>query len=221
MGTSRTERAARRAAIAAFLGLALGTLGLVGTAAAVDDQNCSDFRYQEDAQAHLNADRSDPDGLDGDNDGIACETLPHRPPSFLAPPPAPAPPPPPATRCSPPLGGDTVTNNAVARLYEAYFLRDADAGGLAYWVPQYRSGALCLTDISEFFAQSPEFVSTYGLLDDANFIRLVYVNVLGREPDAAGYAYWAQQLAGGGMRRGTMMVGFSESPEFRSRSGLP
>ena len=39
--------------------------------------NCSDFRYQEHAQAVLQADRSDPNWLDGDRDGIACERLPH------------------------------------------------------------------------------------------------------------------------------------------------
>ncbi|TNC22357.1 excalibur calcium-binding domain-containing protein [Amycolatopsis alkalitolerans] len=44
------------------------------------DLNCSDFKYQEDAQAVYDADPSDPNNLDGnDNDGIACESLPHRP----------------------------------------------------------------------------------------------------------------------------------------------
>lgn len=44
------------------------------------DQDCSDFTYQEDAQAVYDADPSDPNNLDGkDNDGIACESLPHRP----------------------------------------------------------------------------------------------------------------------------------------------
>ena len=33
--------------------------------------NCSDFTYQEDAQAALDADPSDPNGLDDDNDGSA------------------------------------------------------------------------------------------------------------------------------------------------------
>lgn len=116
---------------------------------------------------------------------------------------------------------ETATNNSVARLYHAYFLRPADQGGLDYWVPKYRSGELCLTDISEYFAQSQEFLSRYGDVDIPNFVRLVYVNVLGREPDPDGYNYWADQLAHRGMRRGTMMVGFSESPEFRSRTGLP
>ncbi|WP_410637887.1 excalibur calcium-binding domain-containing protein [Amycolatopsis sp. lyj-346] len=44
------------------------------------DKNCSDFQYQEDAQAVYDQDPTDPHGLDGDdNDGIACETLKHRP----------------------------------------------------------------------------------------------------------------------------------------------
>ncbi len=35
--------------------------------------NCPDFRSQADAQAVLRADPSDPNRLDGDKDGIACE----------------------------------------------------------------------------------------------------------------------------------------------------
>lgn len=42
--------------------------------------DCSDFYNQEQAQAVLNADRSDPNYLDGDYDGIACERLPRRNP---------------------------------------------------------------------------------------------------------------------------------------------
>lgn len=122
-------------------------------------------------------------------------------------------------RCAVPTG-DTETHNAVARLYRAYFRRDADDGGMNYWVPKYRSGELCLTDISEFFAASTEFTATYGSLDIPDFVRRVYLNVLDREPDADGYTYWAQRLTYGGMRRGEMMVGFSESPEFRAKTGL-
>jgi hypothetical protein len=49
---------------------------LTGTALAAPDQNCADFATQAEAQAVLDADRSDPHGLDDDNDDIACETLP-------------------------------------------------------------------------------------------------------------------------------------------------
>lgn len=40
------------------------------------DLDCKDFATQEEAQAVLDADSSDPNGLDGDGDGVACESLP-------------------------------------------------------------------------------------------------------------------------------------------------
>ncbi|EOD58568.1 excalibur calcium-binding domain-containing protein [Amycolatopsis vancoresmycina] len=43
------------------------------------DKDCSDFQYQEEAQAVLDATPGDPNGLDRDKNGIACESLPHRP----------------------------------------------------------------------------------------------------------------------------------------------
>src|SRR4051795_11314864 len=49
--------------------------GFPGIAHAQDDQNCSDFVTQQAAQDHFNQDTSDPDNLDADNNGIACETL--------------------------------------------------------------------------------------------------------------------------------------------------
>jgi hypothetical protein len=42
------------------------------------DLDCVDFDHQEEAQAVLDADPSDPHLLDGDGDGIACEWLPSR-----------------------------------------------------------------------------------------------------------------------------------------------
>lgn len=40
------------------------------------DLDCADFGTQADAQAVYDADPSDPHGLDADDDGVACETLP-------------------------------------------------------------------------------------------------------------------------------------------------
>ncbi len=40
------------------------------------DLDCSDFETQQEAQETLNADSSDPYGLDGEGDGIPCESLP-------------------------------------------------------------------------------------------------------------------------------------------------
>ncbi len=40
-----------------------------------DEYNCGDFEYQWQAQAVLEADKSDPNRLDRDKDGTACESL--------------------------------------------------------------------------------------------------------------------------------------------------
>jgi hypothetical protein len=102
----------------------------------------------------------------------------------------------------------------VGRLYFAYFRRLPDVGGLEYWADHLRSG-LPLGDISALFASSTEFRETYDQLDNADFARLVYRNVLGRTPDQGGLAYWVG-LMDGGYPRGAVMTGFSESSEYRS-----
>jgi hypothetical protein len=48
---------------------------LAGVALA-QDLDCSDFTTQAKAQAVYNQDPSDPNNLDADNDGVACESLP-------------------------------------------------------------------------------------------------------------------------------------------------
>jgi hypothetical protein len=40
------------------------------------DHDCADFATQAEAQAYVEDQDGDPDGLDRDEDGVACETLP-------------------------------------------------------------------------------------------------------------------------------------------------
>lgn len=56
------------------LSAALLILSAMPATAAAEDYNCSDFATQAEAEEHLLP--GDPYGLDGDNDGIACEELP-------------------------------------------------------------------------------------------------------------------------------------------------
>ncbi|GAA2775177.1 excalibur calcium-binding domain-containing protein [Kitasatospora cinereorecta] len=56
----------------------VASLPLTGIShAQTGDLDCANFATQEEAQAVLNADPSDPNNLDADHDGIACEDLPH------------------------------------------------------------------------------------------------------------------------------------------------
>jgi hypothetical protein len=105
----------------------------------------------------------------------------------------------------------------VVRLYMAYFRRLPDLGGYSFWTGRSRSG-VSLDAVSANFAASHEFAATYGSLTNAQFVSLVYQNVLGRAGDAAGLSYWTGQLDSQARTRGQVMVGFSESSEFRTET---
>jgi Excalibur calcium-binding domain len=53
------------------------SLVLAGPTLAQDDLDCASFASQEEAQAEYENDTSDPNNLDADNDGVACETYPY------------------------------------------------------------------------------------------------------------------------------------------------
>jgi len=104
----------------------------------------------------------------------------------------------------------------VARLYWAYFDRIPDTEGLVHWIHETGHHGATLGEVSQAFVGSPEFAATYGSLSDADFVRLVYGNVLDRAPDAAGESYWLDLLVRRVVSRGDVMVGFSESAEYRA-----
>ncbi len=102
------------------------------------------------------------------------------------------------------------------RLYLAYFSRIPDSAGIRYWWGQMDGGKGIRT-VSADFAFSAEFRARYGGLTDEQFVRLVYRNVMGREGEASGVAYWTEQLRLKRETRGGVMVQFSESAENKTR----
>lgn len=64
----------RRLSLVATLSL-LAMLVFSPAAVAQKDLNCADFGSQAEAQQNLRANPSDPNGLDAENDGVACETF--------------------------------------------------------------------------------------------------------------------------------------------------
>ncbi len=107
--------------------------------------------------------------------------------------------------------------DSVVRLYRAVFLREPDAAGLEYWVALYVDGTP-LPRIADEFMVSSEWTATYGTLADPDFVRVIYGNVLGREPDPDGFAYWVE-LVTNGLARNGLLLGFSESAEFVALTG--
>jgi hypothetical protein len=76
-----------------------------------------------------------------------------------------------------------------------------------------------LRQISDYFANSEEFGNTYSSLSNAEFIDLIYRNVMERPPDQEGYHYWLRLLNDGRVTRGYVMLLFSDSSEFRTKTG--
>ncbi|WP_296187904.1 DUF4214 domain-containing protein [Pseudomonas sp. UBA1879] len=94
------------------------------------------------------------------------------------------------------------TKQLVASLYIAAFGRAPDKAGLVYWCSQMDDGFTFDSMIIGFLA-STETESRYGLnISDQSFIRNLYHNLLSREPDQDGAAYWTSRLGEVGNRNG-------------------
>jgi hypothetical protein len=103
----------------------------------------------------------------------------------------------------------------VYRLYQATLDRTPDAAGLTDWTQRLVTESRSLQGVAQGFVDSAEFRAVYGALDNAGFVTLLYQNVLNRAPDAAGLANWTARLDGGASRA-QVVLGFSESAEFRN-----
>ncbi len=102
------------------------------------------------------------------------------------------------------------------RLYRAFFDRDPDAAGAAYWITQSRLGSTPET-LAWSFANSTEFMTRYGNVDDARFLTLMFENMLGRSPDPAGYSYWLDQMRSNGLGSHEVVRWVTANSEFTNR----
>lgn len=109
--------------------------------------------------------------------------------------------------------------SAVYRLYRATLDRAPDAGGHRGWIDILAQGQRDLVDVAGGFVNSPEFVQSYGGASNAAFVTLLYNNVLDRAPDAGGLQGW-HALLQDGASRAQVVVGFSESAEFKINTAV-
>ena len=90
---------------------------------------------------------------------------------------------------------------SIVDLYIAGLDRAPDAVGLAYWSSQLADGR-SLADISKSFFATLEPTAMYGAsLSAEHFVQKAYANALGRAPDAAGGAYWINEIETGNVGR--------------------
>ncbi|HEU5151843.1 MAG TPA: DUF4214 domain-containing protein [Iamia sp.] len=104
----------------------------------------------------------------------------------------------------------------ITRLYSAFFVRIPDYGGLDFWAQERRRGR-SLRAAAEYFAKSAEFKKLYGTMTDSAYVDRVYLNVLGRTASAKDRAFWVGELRSGRRTRGTLVIGFSEAAEYKTK----
>lgn len=98
------------------------------------------------------------------------------------------------------------------RLYRAAFDRAPDKGGLGFWLHMAESGT-SLSAMARGFIDSYEFTTLYGYHpDNTTFVNALYHNVLHRDGDNAGAAFWRDALAKGA-DRADVLTAVSESHE--------
>ena len=103
-------------------------------------------------------------------------------------------------------------NDQIIRLYDTVFDRAPDAGGLEFWNEATHRG-LTMDGMADLFITAPEFQSRYGAPDNREFVGQLYRNVLDREGEAGGMAWWTDILNRGLADRSDVVQGFSEAAE--------
>ncbi len=125
-------------------------------------------------------------------------------------------PPPPAALSN----GDFVT-----AVYHNLLGRDPDPGGFDFWSRQLAGGFPRHRVVATFLGSNEyqqgnaagRIPARFGPLSDDQYLWMLYRDVLGRNPDPAGYDYWKRQLAGG-FPRHRVAAAFVGSGEYQARS---
>ena len=106
----------------------------------------------------------------------------------------------------------TANLKTLQELYVAFFNRVPDAGGLNYWITQFKNGQSINSIAESFYSAAVQYSSLTGYsstMTNADFVKVIYKNVLGRTgttaPPEADVAYWADQLAQGNETKGSLV----------------
>lgn len=111
------------------------------------------------------------------------------------------------------IAAETADLGVVARMYETLLDRYGDFEGVKFWFDIYESGDASLHDIAQEFLDSEEFTSNHGSETNSEFVDNLYEQLFGREPDAAGAAYWTGLLDDGSAGRADIVVALAQSAE--------
>ena len=108
--------------------------------------------------------------------------------------------------------------NQVFRLYQATFNRAPDEAGHKRWTSELFTGQSTLADVREGFVGSQEFRSKYASVNNATFVKQMYINVLDRDFDQGDVTQseidsWTNRITDS-FTRADVVNGFAESQQL-------
>ena len=111
----------------------------------------------------------------------------------------------------------TATQQHFTKLYLASFLRAPELSGLNYWVNEVQSGK-SLQQVGGIIFSLDSVKAIYPTdLSDQAFVEAIYHNAFGRDSDAQGLAYWANEIAS---LRSAYTAQGSANADFEARGQL-
>ena len=100
----------------------------------------------------------------------------------------------------------TQMNTGVSQLYVALFGRAPDAQGLDFWAGLLSSGQTLAQVADTMFGTAPARAYFPNFLTNQEIISSFYFNVLGRQADAGGLAFWTAKLDAAGATPGLVIA---------------
>lgn len=105
----------------------------------------------------------------------------------------------------------------IERLYVNMLGRSSDSQGKNYWYGRLVNNTVDGMTLADGFFFSNEFTAMSANMSNEQFVRRMYITILGREPDGVGLPYWTQRLDSGAMTREQVYRGFLGSQEWIGR----
>lgn len=97
-------------------------------------------------------------------------------------------------------------------LYQTIFERNPDFAGLKFWHDALDTRA-SLTQVAASFLASEEFSTQTGPQSTADFVAMLYYDILGRNADASGVEFWTAQIDEQHASRADVLLGVLQSNE--------
>jgi len=105
------------------------------------------------------------------------------------------------------------------QLYQEKFGRVPDAEGKAYWKAELESGKTSPEKIAQIFDNTDEAkqVKESRAQESRDFLEKTYAEELGREPDASGAEYWANEISSGRQTQEDVVSNIRASEEYQEQ----